>query len=1749
MRFVASVVIRPDGDGVERVKKGAKEISGSLDEVVKKSKEVGSGAVEMAGIFGPKAKELAESIQGAATKVAAFGNEIVKLGAIAAPIVLVLAALFGVLGAGVAGGEFLKDVVQEGMKTEAVIGQLNRSLIANGAAAGYSAKELVEHAEALSRVTGVSKDVIVQGETVLTRFQNLGHEVFPQATKAALDLARATGKGQVEAFTLVGKALSDPSKGLRALTEIGIIFTKGQKETLAEMIKTGDAAGYQGIILKALAEHTGNAAGASSTLARGIAIAKIEIGLFKETIASEVLPAFAFLFNDLVKQLGGWDAIHDKVQVVAHAVGNYVREMVYGISLSYHSWMVDQLETLSRIEKGFGDFLFFLAKVALAMGDVPSLLGGGRSAWDPVAQGLARASASMTQTAAASHVAAVAQANDYLAAGAALVKHKLALEGDDEVQKKHSSVLDDVAEKEKRGRDLIAAADKAVREYAQHLAALNQKIEDEEKDNERLHAALGVGIEAYNATKDAIQAERESRAVAAELTKAHEAVIEKLTAAYGANSEQVLRSDAVFAEQRSSLIATSEAARSLGVWVKNIADEIVRIDKDATARMQTNADEFVKTMTEGWKRILAFKEGEKKTLQDLSDWQAQDSAVVQLGEHVASILKEYGLLSPALRTATVDALALGFAMRDGRLLIVQSDRDLAESEQSRLDSLHAYGAGLKLASDNAKSLRDEWIQVGQAMESDVLGALAKIATGTQVSLSDIIHQWEEMWVKAMLQWLADWAKTMLEAKALQSAANLGKADSASGGFGSLFGSSTQLDSASGSSGGIGSVFGGTSLGGGTAGSFAAIGAWAGVFAAVYLAGVQWLRSSQGHYAEATLGWVRESKLAVNNIKGNADRLPQVTNALQSAADEAIKFIEGLGGAIDSMTAQISLARKGQGSHTDWRVIVNGVVTHFAGDLNAAQQFAAVEVLKNATYSGLSPEVVAAIHSSVAKTLDAFQADIATALQAVHDRLGAAGSAYYDTSSKYTAQINAEQALGLATDATIAARERELKAIKDSAIGLDMAAANSLRDMVSLNAGMQEAGANMAATIQASLQAAQDELAALLARSTHTGGVGAGSDPNGTGAIFSNDISAAMQAQIDKLNTQIQSYIDQLGKIPQGLSDAEKNMGIESVLLPFLKNNHKYDALSLELAREKVKLQFDEIKLQLLALGKWEEFAGLFTDAYNAALADAGKKPNAGHGAGGTRQQDHQTALDNLDALRAQTTGAAAQTLLQFTQGVRSFDEAAKKGKLSAAQIAEGEHLLAVQRDRALQDQVTGGMQTLTGFTDPIVAINKTVADTRASIEALGATGKLTGQQVADAEAKLAAAGEYAKKRAAETLQSSIDSFGGGTNPFLAISMQAEDLSTQVRKFGEAAGWTADAIAGKLGEVQAAADRAKQVAVNGILDRLFEPLKDLPEYQGQIVQLKKEEVDLEYQILKAQLIGAGIWEENADLWQRSHDAALAAAGKIADVAETVVSGAGTAADTLSTASNTFKDAVTQFNSATDALRSSFDRIYGSTTLGGSAQDVLAFQQGQFRGTEAGALAGDVNARAAFGQRAEDYLAALNNANAGGALFASERARIYQEFQTLFAQTGFSLNGVGYDSRLGAPIAPTVPANGYAPSGAGFPTPAPTPTTNIFPFTPLTNIIPFGPANPAPAPPPRPTPIYLPELAAMSSTSNSNDREMIDAIRENTAAVDRFRSESVPTTKQTADNTRQNSQDDAALIAEIERLMALLRQRAA
>lgn len=202
--------------------------------------------------------------------------------------------------------DFLKGSIAEAREAQKVGAQTAAVIKSTGGAAGLTAKQFGALATATSLKTGIDDEQIQAGENMLATFTNVrnaagkNNDVFTQATKLAVDMGVALKTGPTNASMLLGKALNDPVKGVGRLTKAGVTFTDQQKKQIAQMVKVGDTAGAQKIILAEVAKEFGGSAEAQATAGDKMAVAW---GNFKEQVGTALLPVidkFATAMTDKV---------------------------------------------------------------------------------------------------------------------------------------------------------------------------------------------------------------------------------------------------------------------------------------------------------------------------------------------------------------------------------------------------------------------------------------------------------------------------------------------------------------------------------------------------------------------------------------------------------------------------------------------------------------------------------------------------------------------------------------------------------------------------------------------------------------------------------------------------------------------------------------------------------------------------------------------------------------------------------------------------------------------------------------------------------------------------------------------------------------------------------------------------------------------------------------------------------------------------------------------------------------------------------------------------------------------------------------------------------------------------------------------------------------------------------------------------------------------------------------------------------
>jgi hypothetical protein len=228
----------------------------------------------------PDAKNFAQKAE---SDVKTQSTSLAKTAATAFAVTFAAAKLFS----------FGKDALREAEEARKVAAQTAAVIKSTGGAAKVSTKDVDALATAISNKTGIDDEQIASAENLLLTFTKVRNEVgatndiFDQATQIAVDMGAAFGKDATSSIVQLGKALNDPTKGITALTRVGVTFTAQQKQQIKTLQASGDILGAQKIILAELATEFGGSAAAQATASDKLGVV---IGNLKEDIGTKLLP-------------------------------------------------------------------------------------------------------------------------------------------------------------------------------------------------------------------------------------------------------------------------------------------------------------------------------------------------------------------------------------------------------------------------------------------------------------------------------------------------------------------------------------------------------------------------------------------------------------------------------------------------------------------------------------------------------------------------------------------------------------------------------------------------------------------------------------------------------------------------------------------------------------------------------------------------------------------------------------------------------------------------------------------------------------------------------------------------------------------------------------------------------------------------------------------------------------------------------------------------------------------------------------------------------------------------------------------------------------------------------------------------------------------------------------------------------------------------------------------------------------------
>lgn len=243
--------------------------------------------------------------------------------------------------------------MKDAAEAESSLAQLDAVLKSTGSQAGVTRKQLTDMADGLEKTTKFSAESTQAAQALLLTFTNIGKDVFPEATKTALDMATALGGDAASQSIALGKALNDPIKGITALSRVGVSFDDGQKKQIKTMQESGNIMGAQKIILAELAkEFGGSAEAAGKTFAGQLVILKNAVGNVTETLGAALLPKLTEFMNWVTPHLPAiadfFSNAFDIIGKVFVLVGEYVNTVLVPTFKALYDWIEPHIPAIKQ---------------------------------------------------------------------------------------------------------------------------------------------------------------------------------------------------------------------------------------------------------------------------------------------------------------------------------------------------------------------------------------------------------------------------------------------------------------------------------------------------------------------------------------------------------------------------------------------------------------------------------------------------------------------------------------------------------------------------------------------------------------------------------------------------------------------------------------------------------------------------------------------------------------------------------------------------------------------------------------------------------------------------------------------------------------------------------------------------------------------------------------------------------------------------------------------------------------------------------------------------------------------------------------------------------------------------------------------------------------------------------------------------------------------------------------------------------
>jgi Prophage tail length tape measure protein len=209
------------------------------------------------------------------------------------------------------GLNFVKEGIHKFEELHQAMAQVEAGLESTGGAAGMTMESITAMASEMSSKMKFGKTDLMDMSAQMLTFGGLTKENFPAIGEAIANVATRIGMDLHGMSIQFGKAMDNPSEGIRKLSRQGVLFSKQQSDQIDALVAKGNIVAAQQIMLTEIQNKYGGSAEAAfnadplAKFSKMMGSLRMAVGEAAMELLKTLMPSIELIAKGF-KDLGGW---------------------------------------------------------------------------------------------------------------------------------------------------------------------------------------------------------------------------------------------------------------------------------------------------------------------------------------------------------------------------------------------------------------------------------------------------------------------------------------------------------------------------------------------------------------------------------------------------------------------------------------------------------------------------------------------------------------------------------------------------------------------------------------------------------------------------------------------------------------------------------------------------------------------------------------------------------------------------------------------------------------------------------------------------------------------------------------------------------------------------------------------------------------------------------------------------------------------------------------------------------------------------------------------------------------------------------------------------------------------------------------------------------------------------------------------------------------------------------------------------